>query len=191
MSNLIKAHSNILFTVNLDFQVNDYEESEIQDIITEIAFNTCLEGYKVYTVNHCDFNARRYRKSTRIANQLTFSFVVETEGRVDGEEVVLTATNNTAYDTHIKVITDDQHVVEAIAPVKKVESISDSPVDKAIAAAVNVLETMEGKKGYYRAIQKALKAVKNYDKSLVPVKLNAKTADLTACAKALRKYTAQ
>ena len=192
MSNLIKAHSNLLYTVNLDFPVSSYEDDEIQAIIEEIAFNTHLHGYEMYTINPgCDFNKRRYRKSARQVNQITFNFVVNTEGLVNGDEVVITASDTTSYDSHIKVITDEQHIVEAIAPIKQVKAISDSPVDKAIANVVNILETREGKKGYYRAIQKALKTVKDFDKSLVPVKLNAKTSDLTACAKALRKYTAQ
>lgn len=193
MSDVIKTTLNLIYEVNLEYSVDSYTKQELKDIVTQVAESTEMNGFELYCVSHCNFNPKQFSKSRRNDHILKFNFALEISGILWGkvDDVQMNTAVPLVDDVSVKAVYFETFEAHKIKARKRIEAVSDSPVDKAIAEAVNLLETQQGKKGFYRALQKALKAVKNLDPSLVEIRLNSKAEILIKAAEALRGRVVQ
>lgn len=195
MKKAIKTFGTLLFTVTLDCNAKDLYTEEIYTIINQVAFNTDLTGFQTYSVERCDFlsRAKRFQVARNDANTIKFNFNIAVNGVADTSKTLELADCVTnvpmVSKVQIKYAVSETSDFFQVQTKSTIEAKSDSPIDLAIAEAVELVENQRGKKGFYRKLQKALKKVKNYDSNIVKVRLNGKSDDLAQAALALKSYT--
>lgn len=190
MTNQIKTSGTLTYEVTLNAAAKDFYETEILDIIKDVSFNTDLLGFKVYSVEGTDFlrKAKAYKVCPRVHAKIKFNFNIRVNGIGSKNLSEAVCLADVPGVTKVKVKYNVANVTNyfKVETKKTVEAKSDSPVDKAIAHAVDLATNHQNKKGFYRLLQKALKQVKSYNKDLVRVRLNGKASDLIEAALSLQ-----